>query len=130
MVRSDWTEEETDLWLNRGLCASHRSMEASGNHSCTLSKVLKYCFYFVKERKELPTKFPWLLSNCYKVILLITRLGPVHLFDDSPPLRFSPPNLNRHSSAETVATDPWMRPGTSDTLRSLGRPFKRERAAT
>ncbi|XP_075904204.1 centrosome and spindle pole-associated protein 1 isoform X2 [Nelusetta ayraudi] len=55
--------------------------------------------------------------------------GPEHLFDDSPPLWFSPPNLNRHSSAETVATDPWMRPGTSDTLKGLGRPSKRERVA-
>ncbi|XP_070692820.1 centrosome and spindle pole-associated protein 1-like isoform X2 [Pempheris klunzingeri] len=53
--------------------------------------------------------------------------GPVDLSDDnSSPPRFSPHNLNQ-SSVETVASDPWMRPGTSDTLKCLDRPSRRER---
>ncbi|XP_026214375.1 centrosome and spindle pole associated protein 1-like [Anabas testudineus] len=57
--------------------------------------------------------------------------GPGDLSDDdtSPP-RFSLHNLNHQSSLETVATDPWMRPGTSDALKSLDRPSRRERLAT
>ncbi|XP_074503831.1 centrosome and spindle pole associated protein 1-like isoform X2 [Sebastes fasciatus] len=56
---------------------------------------------------------------------------PVDLSDDnySPP-RFSLHNLNHGSSAETVSTDPWMRPGTSDTLKCLERPSRRERLTT
>ncbi|KAF7651986.1 hypothetical protein LDENG_00102670, partial [Lucifuga dentata] len=48
----------------------------------------------------------------------------VDLSDDgSSPLHFS---LNRRS-ADSAATDPWMRPGTSDTLKCLDRPMRRER---
>lgn len=60
----------------------------------------------------------------------LSLLGQVHLSDDSPPPHFYPHNLNHHSSVETVATDPWMRPGTSDTLKGLNRPSRRERVAT
>nr|XP_019942477.1 PREDICTED: centrosome and spindle pole-associated protein 1 [Paralichthys olivaceus] len=56
--------------------------------------------------------------------------GPVGLSDDdSSPPPFSR-NLNHQCSIETVATDPWMRPGTSDTLKCLDRPSRRERLAT
>ncbi|XP_040903340.1 centrosome and spindle pole associated protein 1-like isoform X2 [Toxotes jaculatrix] len=50
--------------------------------------------------------------------------------DDFSPPRFSLRNLNHQSSVETVATDPWMRPGTSDTLKCLDRLSRRERLAT
>ncbi|XP_044220221.1 centrosome and spindle pole-associated protein 1-like isoform X1 [Thunnus albacares] len=57
--------------------------------------------------------------------------GPVDLSDDdSSPPHFSPYNRNHQSSVETVATDPWMRPGTSDTLKCLDRPLRRERLTT
>ncbi|XP_071313549.1 centrosome and spindle pole-associated protein 1-like isoform X2 [Trachinotus anak] len=57
--------------------------------------------------------------------------GPVDLSDDdSSPPHFSLHNLNHQSSIETVATDPWMRPGTSDTLKCLERPSRRERFVT
>uniref|UniRef100_A0A3B4UMY9 Centrosome and spindle pole associated protein 1 n=1 Tax=Seriola dumerili TaxID=41447 RepID=A0A3B4UMY9_SERDU len=57
--------------------------------------------------------------------------GPVDLSDDdSFPPQFSLHNLNHQSSVETVATDPWMRPGTSDTLKCLDRPSRRERLVT
>ncbi|XP_070819475.1 centrosome and spindle pole-associated protein 1-like isoform X1 [Chaetodon trifascialis] len=39
--------------------------------------------------------------------------------DDSSPPRFSLHNPNHQSSVETVATDPWMQPGTSDALKCL-----------
>ncbi|XP_041653629.1 centrosome and spindle pole associated protein 1-like [Cheilinus undulatus] len=45
---------------------------------------------------------------------------PVDLSDDSSsPPRFSLHKLNHHSSVETLATDPWMRPGTSDSERLM-----------
>ncbi|XP_072252333.1 LOW QUALITY PROTEIN: centrosome and spindle pole-associated protein 1-like [Leuresthes tenuis] len=47
--------------------------------------------------------------------------------DDSSPAQFSPGSLYTRSSAETVATDPWMRPGTSHTVKCLDRPLKRDR---
>ncbi|KAI3352031.1 hypothetical protein L3Q82_020843, partial [Scortum barcoo] len=57
--------------------------------------------------------------------------GPVDLSDDdSSPHHFPRHNLNPQSSVETVATDSWMRPGTSDTLKCLDRPTRRERLAT
>ncbi|XP_041800014.1 centrosome and spindle pole associated protein 1-like isoform X2 [Chelmon rostratus] len=57
--------------------------------------------------------------------------GPVDLSDDdSSPPRFSLHNLNHQNSVESVATDTWMRPGTSDTLKRLERPSRRERLAT
>lgn len=57
--------------------------------------------------------------------------GPLDLSDDdSSPPQFSPHNLNRQGSVETVSTDRWMRPGTSDTLKSLGRLLRREQLAT
>ncbi|XP_035525770.1 centrosome and spindle pole associated protein 1-like isoform X1 [Morone saxatilis] len=57
--------------------------------------------------------------------------GPEDLSDeDSSPPRFSLHNLNHQSSVETVATNPWMRPGTSDTLKCLDRPSRRERLKT
>ncbi|KAM9356849.1 centrosome and spindle pole-associated protein 1-like [Symphorus nematophorus] len=56
---------------------------------------------------------------------------PVDLSDDdSSPPRFSLHGLNHQSSVETVVTDPWMRPGTSDTLKCLDRPLRRERLTT
>ncbi|KAM7417115.1 hypothetical protein PAMA_016971 [Pampus argenteus] len=58
-------------------------------------------------------------------------LGPADPSDeDSSPPHFSPYNRNHQSSVETVATDPWMRPGTSDTLKCLERPSRRERLTT
>ncbi|XP_060904751.1 centrosome and spindle pole-associated protein 1-like isoform X2 [Labrus mixtus] len=39
--------------------------------------------------------------------------------DNSSPPRFSRQKLNHQSSVETLATDPWMRPGTSDTERLM-----------
>ncbi|XP_039979346.1 centrosome and spindle pole associated protein 1-like [Xiphias gladius] len=57
--------------------------------------------------------------------------GPVDRSDDdSFPPQFSLHNLNHPSSVETVATDPWMRPGTSDTLKCSDRPSRREWLAT
>ncbi|KAM3612096.1 uncharacterized protein V6R79_002592 [Siganus canaliculatus] len=57
--------------------------------------------------------------------------GPVDLSDDdSSPVGFSLHNLNHQDSVETVVTDPWMRPGTSDTLKSLDPPLRRERLKT
>ncbi|XP_034453336.1 centrosome and spindle pole-associated protein 1-like isoform X4 [Hippoglossus hippoglossus] len=59
------------------------------------------------------------------------KAGPVDLSDDdSSPTQSSSRNLNHQCSIETVATDPWMRPGTSDTLKCLDRPSRRERLAT
>ncbi|KAG8004260.1 Centrosome and spindle pole associated protein 1 [Nibea albiflora] len=46
------------------------------------------------------------------------------------PNSHSTPSLNLQSSEETVATDPWMRPGTSDTLKYLDRPSRRDRLTT
>ncbi|KAM7389001.1 hypothetical protein PAMP_023001 [Pampus punctatissimus] len=58
-------------------------------------------------------------------------LGPADPSDDdSSPPHFSPYNRNHQSSVETVATDPWMRPGTSDILKCLERPSRRERLTT
>ncbi|XP_059202020.1 centrosome and spindle pole associated protein 1-like [Centropristis striata] len=57
--------------------------------------------------------------------------GAVDLSDDSSsPPHFSLHNLNHQSSMETISTDPWMRPGTSDTLKCLGRPKRREQLTT
>ncbi|KAK5865218.1 hypothetical protein PBY51_016400 [Eleginops maclovinus] len=50
--------------------------------------------------------------------------------DDGSPPGFSLHNGNRRGSIDTVATDPWMRPGTSDTLNCLDRPSRRERLVT
>lgn len=79
----------------------------------------------------------FILHGCNNISLVMSQslssislLGLVHLSDDSPPPQFFPHNLNHHSSVETVATDPWMRPGTSDTLKDLSRPSRRERVAT
>ncbi|XP_053285484.1 centrosome and spindle pole-associated protein 1 isoform X3 [Pleuronectes platessa] len=59
------------------------------------------------------------------------KAGPVDLSDeDSSPTQSSSRNLNHQCSVETVVTDPWMRPGTSDTLKCLDRPSRRERLAT
>ncbi|XP_026186465.1 centrosome and spindle pole-associated protein 1-like isoform X2 [Mastacembelus armatus] len=57
--------------------------------------------------------------------------GPVDFSDDdnSPP-RFSLHNLNHQSSIETVATDPWLRPGTSETLKCFNRLSRREQLTT
>ncbi|XP_033977307.1 centrosome and spindle pole-associated protein 1-like isoform X2 [Trematomus bernacchii] len=57
--------------------------------------------------------------------------GPEDLSDDdcSPP-GFSLHNGNRRGSVDTVSMDPWMRPGTSDTLNCLDRPSRRERLVT
>lgn len=59
--------------------------------------------------------------------------GPEDLSDDdcSPP-GFSLHNGNRRGSVDTVPVDmdPWMRPGTSDTLNCLDRPSRRERLVT
>ncbi|XP_028272507.1 centrosome and spindle pole associated protein 1-like isoform X2 [Parambassis ranga] len=54
-----------------------------------------------------------------------TTAGPLDLSDDdsSPPLR-------HQGSVESFATNPWMRPETSDTLKRLDRPLRRERLAT
>ncbi|KAA8589140.1 hypothetical protein FQN60_010485 [Etheostoma spectabile] len=57
--------------------------------------------------------------------------GPVDLSDDSSsPPRFPLHNLNHRSSVERVSTDPWTRPGTSDTLKGLDRPSRRQRLVT
>ncbi|XP_034738938.1 centrosome and spindle pole-associated protein 1-like [Etheostoma cragini] len=57
--------------------------------------------------------------------------GPVDLSDDSSsPPRFPLHNLNHQSSEDRVSTDPWMRPGTSDTLKGLDRPSRRQRLVT
>ncbi|XP_035861778.1 centrosome and spindle pole associated protein 1-like isoform X2 [Sander lucioperca] len=57
--------------------------------------------------------------------------GPVDLSDDSfSPPRFPLHNLNHRSSVESVSTDPWTRPGTSDTLKGFERPSRRERLVT
>ncbi|KAJ4946285.1 hypothetical protein JOQ06_023953 [Pogonophryne albipinna] len=57
--------------------------------------------------------------------------GPEDLSDDdcSPP-GFSLHNGNRRGSVDTVSMDPWMRPGTSDTLNCLDQPSRRERLVT
>ncbi|XP_010779395.1 centrosome and spindle pole-associated protein 1 isoform X2 [Notothenia coriiceps] len=54
--------------------------------------------------------------------------GPEDLSDDdcSPP-GFSLHNGNRRGSVDTVSMDPWMWPGTSDTLNCLDQPTRRER---
>ncbi|XP_029298029.1 centrosome and spindle pole associated protein 1-like isoform X2 [Cottoperca gobio] len=57
--------------------------------------------------------------------------GPVDLSDDnSSPPRFSLHNRNHRSSVETVSTDPWIRPETSDTLHCLDQQSRREQLAT
>ncbi|XP_049898888.1 centrosome and spindle pole-associated protein 1-like isoform X3 [Epinephelus moara] len=57
--------------------------------------------------------------------------GAADLSDDnSSPPRFSLGNLNHQGSVDTVSTDSWMRPGTSDTLKCLDRPSRRERLKT
>ncbi|KAK9517588.1 hypothetical protein VZT92_022947 [Zoarces viviparus] len=57
--------------------------------------------------------------------------GPVDLSDDgSSPPRYSLHSLNHRGSVETLSTEPWMRPGTTDTLTCLDRPSRRERLAT
>ncbi|XP_068570311.1 centrosome and spindle pole-associated protein 1-like isoform X2 [Cebidichthys violaceus] len=57
--------------------------------------------------------------------------GPVDLSDDgSSPPRYSLHSLNHRSSVETLSTDPWMRPGTTDTLKCLDRPSRRARLTT
>nr|XP_046262553.1 centrosome and spindle pole associated protein 1-like isoform X2 [Scatophagus argus] len=57
--------------------------------------------------------------------------GPVDLSDDnSSPPQFALHKLNHDSSVGTVATDAWMRPGTLDTLKCLGRQSRRERLKT
>uniref|UniRef100_A0A3P8T9X9 Centrosome and spindle pole associated protein 1a n=1 Tax=Amphiprion percula TaxID=161767 RepID=A0A3P8T9X9_AMPPE len=50
--------------------------------------------------------------------------------DDSSPSRFTPRNPDHQSSAETVASDRWTRPETSDTLKCLDPPLRRERLTT
>ncbi|XP_041845491.1 centrosome and spindle pole-associated protein 1-like isoform X2 [Melanotaenia boesemani] len=52
--------------------------------------------------------------------------GPLDVSDEDS----SPHSLNHQSSMETVATDPWTRPGTSDTLKCLDRPLRRHRPTT
>ncbi|XP_029917336.1 centrosome and spindle pole-associated protein 1-like isoform X2 [Myripristis murdjan] len=48
--------------------------------------------------------------------------------DNSAPLQISLHHPSHHGSEETVATDTWLRPGTSDTLkRFMGGPSRRER---
>ncbi|XP_061757695.1 centrosome and spindle pole-associated protein 1-like isoform X2 [Nerophis ophidion] len=57
--------------------------------------------------------------------------GTVDLSDDDllpPP--FCPLTHNRQSSVESFSTDPWMRPGTSETLKCLERPLRREPLTT
>ncbi|XP_030001585.1 centrosome and spindle pole associated protein 1-like isoform X2 [Sphaeramia orbicularis] len=57
--------------------------------------------------------------------------GPVDVSDDdSSPPQFSLNSPNQQSSVETVTTDQWMRPGTSDTLKCLDRPTRRGRLMT
>ncbi|XP_053179175.1 centrosome and spindle pole-associated protein 1-like isoform X2 [Scomber japonicus] len=69
-----------------------------------------------------------------RLMALIRRgntAGPVDVSDDdSSPPHFSPYNRNHRSSVETVTSDPWMRPETSDTLKCLERPLRRERVTT
>ncbi|CAK6969350.1 centrosome and spindle pole-associated protein 1-like isoform X2 [Scomber scombrus] len=68
-----------------------------------------------------------------RLMALIRRgntAGPVDVSDDDSPPHFSPYIRNHRSSVETVTTDPWMRPGTSDTLKCLDRPLRRERVTT
>ncbi|XP_072768359.1 centrosome and spindle pole-associated protein 1-like isoform X6 [Nerophis lumbriciformis] len=50
--------------------------------------------------------------------------------DDSLPPPFCPLTHNRQSSVESFSTDPWMRPGTSETLKCLERPLRREPLTT
>lgn len=51
--------------------------------------------------------------------------------EDDPSPQATPHGPDHRSSVETVATDPWMRPGTSDTLRRLmSGPSRRERLTT
>ncbi|XP_054648876.1 centrosome and spindle pole-associated protein 1-like isoform X2 [Dunckerocampus dactyliophorus] len=54
--------------------------------------------------------------------------GTVDLSDDES----LPPHLTHHrqSSVESFSTDPWMRPGTSETLKCLEGPLRRERLTT
>ncbi|XP_061901459.1 centrosome and spindle pole-associated protein 1-like isoform X1 [Entelurus aequoreus] len=57
--------------------------------------------------------------------------GTVYLSDDdSLPPPFCPLTHNRQSSVESFSTDPWMRPGTSETLKCLERPLRREPLTT
>ncbi|KAM4732444.1 centrosome and spindle pole associated protein 1 isoform 2-T2 [Anableps anableps] len=57
--------------------------------------------------------------------------GPLDESDEeSSPLQLSPLSLNRESSEETIHTDSWIGPGTSDTLKALDRPSRRKRQAT
>ncbi|XP_043982146.1 centrosome and spindle pole-associated protein 1-like [Gambusia affinis] len=50
--------------------------------------------------------------------------------DESSPVQSSPLSLNRESSEETVTTDSWIGPGTSDALKSLDIAPRRKRQAT
>ncbi|KAM6924017.1 centrosome and spindle pole associated protein 1-like [Xenentodon cancila] len=45
--------------------------------------------------------------------------------EDSCPSQPSPYSFDRQSSVETPATDPWMQPGASGTLKCLNRPLRR-----
>ncbi|KAM9376712.1 centrosome and spindle pole-associated protein 1-like isoform 2-T3 [Pholidichthys leucotaenia] len=57
--------------------------------------------------------------------------GPWDLSDeDSSTTPFSLSSLDHQSSAETVITDSWLQSETSDTLKHLERPLRRERLAT
>lgn len=108
-----------------------------------LSKIVAFTFWIKVDLSQVlllirvSCMHRFILHGCNNISLVISQslsslslLGLVHLSDDSPPPQFSPHNLNHHSSVETVATDPWMRPGTSDTLKGLNRPSRRERVAT
>ncbi|XP_019739791.1 centrosome and spindle pole-associated protein 1 isoform X1 [Hippocampus comes] len=59
------------------------------------------------------------------------RAGTVDLSDDDllPP-QISQLTHNRQSSIESFSTDPWMRPGTSETLKCLEESMKRDRLTT
>ncbi|XP_054890621.1 centrosome and spindle pole-associated protein 1-like isoform X1 [Poeciliopsis prolifica] len=50
--------------------------------------------------------------------------------DESSPVQSSPLSLNRESSEETVTTDSWIGPGTSNALKNLDLSFRRKRQAT
>lgn len=50
--------------------------------------------------------------------------------EDSSTPELSPLSLIRQSSEETLATDSWIEPATSDTLKRLDRPSRRKRLAT
>ncbi|XP_022073359.2 centrosome and spindle pole-associated protein 1-like isoform X2 [Acanthochromis polyacanthus] len=76
----------------------------------------------------------WRSLNRTSRLMAPSRGGTAGLLDlsddDSSPSRFTPHNPDHQSSGETVSSDRWTRPETSDTLKCLDHPLRRERLTT